>query len=75
MENKGGQRGTKAGSLLRCKGPTGPADGGWRLFQVLHRGYWKKGVRLEVTVSSSILDVLGLRFLWDFSVHSFLPRH
>lgn len=23
---------------------------------------------------SSTLDVLGLRFLWDFSVHSFLPQ-
>lgn len=31
-------------------------------------------MRLEETVRSSILDVLGLRFLWGFSVHSFLPQ-
>lgn len=46
----------------------------WRLFQFLHRGYCKRGVSLEETLRSSTLDVLGLRFLWDFSVHSFVPR-
>lgn len=46
----------------------------WRSFQVLGRGYCKKGVNLKETVTSSILDVLGLRFLWGFSVHSFLPQ-
>lgn len=46
----------------------------WKLFQFLHRGYCKTGVSLEATVRSSILDMLGLRFLWDFSVHSFLPQ-
>lgn len=48
--------------------------GEWRLLQFLHRGYCNRGVSLEETVRSSILDVLGLRFLWDFSVHSFLPQ-
>lgn len=43
------------------------------LFWFLHRGYCKRGVSLEETLRSSTLDVLGLRFLWDFSVHSFLP--
>lgn len=29
---------------------------------------------MEEMVRNSILDVLGLRFLWGFSVHSFLPQ-
>ena len=44
-----------------------------RLFWFLCRGYCKRGVSLEETLRSSTLDVLGLRFLWDFLVHSFLP--
>lgn len=47
------------------------AEERWLWF--LHRSYCKRGVSLEETLRSSILDVLGLRFLWDFSVHSFLP--
>lgn len=75
VENKGGQRGGRDGQLFRCKGQTDTENIERRLFQVLHRSYWKRGVSLEATVRSSILDVLGLRFLWDFSVHSFLPKH
>lgn len=46
----------------------------WRWFQGLGRGYCKRGATLEETVRSSILDVLGMRFLWGFSVHSSLPQ-
>lgn len=45
-----------------------------RLFQGPGRGYCKRGVILEEMVRSSILDVLGVRFLWGFSVHSSLPQ-
>lgn len=38
------------------------------------QGSCKRGVSLEEMVRNSILDVLGLRFLWGFSVHSFLPQ-
>lgn len=82
MENRGWAGGTLGGvgegsrlgnsSSVRAREAVRMAE--WKLFHFLHRGYCKTGVSLEETVRSSILDMLGLRFLWDFSVHSFLPQ-
>ena len=76
---KGGQWNPQGGEGLRLGNSSGEQDrkvlrmAEERLFWFLCRGYCKRGVSLEETLRSSILDVLGLRFLWDFSVHSFLP--
>lgn len=79
-EQRVGRRDSQDRDTPRLGNSSGARDrqalrrGQWRLLQFLYRGYCNSGVSLEETVRSSSLDVLGLRFLWDFSVHSFLPQ-
>lgn len=77
---EGGQEGFSGGEPPRLGNSSGVSArealrrAEWKSVQFLHRGYCKRAVSLEETVRSSSLDVLVLRFLWDFSVHSFLPQ-